>query len=349
MNLPVTPVNPAQVLIQLLSFLNQSTGLSSGVDGKILPASLMEASKLLFVPPQEKISFDSGLKIVPILHSFQKKLEIAADEAQAPRSSVKRGEAALPQRGEIGEKPPQTARPDPTLPSPKSRHGLTPDNPKPFESSSVKQLVKEVKEALRVVPAAASPREMTLVKAVAERLIPLLDRLVASLQLPQYQGKSKIPLNPPTSGASALGENPKKQIGREQSQEKQQTSLDLRRESVNQISRQIAKPNKDEGGKPETPSTAKAASEPNLSKTAPQTTLHSELKPHLRDIASFVAAPRAAGEPTPPRSAPESQTAPFAVPFFAQSPFSFSLSTKRKKKDDEEEKDQRENDEEEED
>jgi len=319
MNLPVEPVNPVHVLIQLLSFLNESSGSSYGAGAKGVPASLKEASKLLFVPPAGKISFDSGLKIVPILHSFQQKLERAADTVKIPPTTRS------------------------TSPQPKDR-GTTPENPKPLENVSVKKLVEEVKQALRIAPQ-VSPREMPLVKAVAERLIPLLDRLAASTQLPSYQGKSKTLLNPPKPEAKDLGEAPKRPVEREQAPEKQQQNHALRRESVQQINRQIRETNRGDSAKPETSS---RASDPQPTST--KTALPHDAKPHFRTIAPLVAplvAPRAAaGEAAPSRPvSSETQTIPFAVPFFAQASISNSFSSKRKRDKEEEEKDQREEEE----
>ncbi len=341
----IEPTNPVQVLVQLLSFLNQSSGISTGSTGKDLRASLKEASKLLFVPPAGKISFDSDLKVVPILHSFQKKLEKAVDEAQAPRSAVQRGESA--------PKIPPAARvtTDPKNPQTQERGSLPQPQAKPFAiNTPVAKLLEEVKHALKMVPVESS-REAPLVKAVAERLIPLLDRLAASLQHPSFHGKAKNPLNPAKPEARDLGEAPKKQVEREQSPEKKQNSHELRRESVNQIGRQIKgdKPNAPEQRTAPQQSTKTAPAESESSPTA-KTTPPQEVRPHLRSIISLET-PRASSEPTvasKPTSS-ESHTVPFAVPFFAQSPFSTSFTSKRKKDNEDEKREQSEEEEKEED
>ncbi len=332
MNLPIDPSNSIQVLVQLLSFLNKNSGLTTGAAPKELPPTLKEAIKLLFIPPAGKISLDSDLKIIPMLHSFQKKLEKVFDEVQAPKHPAQNEESEIFQSGGKPVKIPRTGRP--------GEPAALPSKKEPIEGDGVKKLVDEVKSALRTIPpSSAAPRENPLVKEATERMIPLLDRLAASLQAPLYQAKSKALLNPPKPEAKDLGEAPKKTP--EPSLEKQPPTQDLQRESVNQVSRQIREPNHT-SGKPATAErsspnqSGRAAEPPSAPKTAPQAR---DFIPLLRE------------EPALPlRSAAETHNAPFPLPFFAQASLSSSVSAKRKKKPEEdEEREERDSEKEEED
>lgn len=183
MNFPIEPNHPVFLLMQLLTILSQGEG-----KGGELPASLKDASKLFFVPPDQKISFTPEHKIVPILRSFQKKLEKVVEPLQKPNSESIRKD--LHSSGRVPASKSESQRQDlPKTTNEPKVYGKASQQSPAFvstlepsaEKAALRQLVDEVKQALRLAEGKASiPQEAPRIKSAAEKLMPLLDRLLAS-------------------------------------------------------------------------------------------------------------------------------------------------------------------------